>query len=384
MSDSKAKYDLEAELDNCIESKLFLERIAVKTSESLRPSDLMHLLEEVSRFIEAGSVSLNLSGKWLSEVPSWLKKLPPPQKSHFSKLRITSQDEPISLLMIPFNQGWGVFWDKPKGFSLDNLRLADSITEMISLAASAFQLRNEKMQAHLLEHERKLTATIWRNIIPTTLPDINSYLVSSHWQPAKDFGGDFYFTVDNWLILGDVSGKGMTAAFIASMFIPALRAATTQENFLAALDHALYHELNKVEMFATLVVLKLKDNGEVVYYNLGHTPVFLKCSESRIERLEPTTHPLGTFPISSSQEKLLNLKSGDIICLYSDGLLEAQQEGEELEFFGEDRITHEVNNAQTPKEILENLKESLKSWQIKDDLTVVIIEYHDSRKEEAN
>ena len=295
MSDLKTKDTLETALDECIESKLFLERIVIKTSESLRPSDLMHLLDEVRRFIAAESVGLNLNGQWLNSVPSWLKKLPPPQKSQFSEIYLPSQNEPTSLLMIPFNQGWGVFWGKPGGFSLDDLSLTDSITEMISLAASAFQLRNEKMQAHLLEHERKLTAAIWRNIIPATLPDINSYHVSSYWQPAKDFGGDFHFTVDNWLILGDVSGKGMTAAFVASMFIPALRAATEHQNFLTALDHALYHELNKVEMFATLVVLKLKDNGEVTYYNLGHTPVFLRRSTGVIERLEPTTHPIGTF-----------------------------------------------------------------------------------------
>ena len=368
---------LEAALDNCIESKLFLERIVVKTSESLRPSDLMHLLDEVRRFIGADSVGLNLNNKWLNEVPAWLKKLPPPQKSHFSEIYIEPQNESTSLLMIPFNQGWGVFWGKSGGFTLDDLRLADSVTEVISLAASAFQLRDEKMQAHLLEHERKLTAAIWRNIIPATLPDINSYHVSSYWQPAKDFGGDFYFTVDNWLILGDVSGKGMTAAFVASMFIPALRAATNQSDFLAALDHALYHELNKVEMFATLVVLKLKDNGEVIYYNLGHTPVFLRRSEGTIERLEPTTHPLGTFPILKGQAELLKLKQGDIICLYSDGLLEAQQESEQLELFGEQRIIHELTKGQTPEEVLEGLKLSLEGWQIKDDLTVVITKYDD-------
>ncbi len=379
MSDLNIKDNLEAALDECIESKLFLERIVIKTSESLRPSDLMHLLDEVRRFINAESVGLNLNGRWLNNVPSWLRKLPPPQKSHFSEIYLPSKSEPTSLLMIPFNQGWGVFWGKPGGFSLDDLSLTDSITEMISLAASAFQLRDEKMQAHLLEHERKLTATIWRNIIPATLPDINSYHVSSYWQPAKDFGGDFYFTVDNWLILGDVSGKGMTAAFVASMFIPALRAATEHQSFLTALDHALYHELNKVEMFATLVVLKLKDNGEVIYYNLGHTPVFLRRSTGVIERLEPTTHPLGTFPISSGEGKLLKLKQNDIICLYSDGLLEAQQEGEKLRLFGEERIIHEVASSQTPEEILENLKESLKSWQVLDDLTVVTIEYHFER-----
>ncbi len=377
MSDAKTT-DLEAALDDCIEGKLFLERIVVKTSESLRPSDLMHLLDEVRRFIGAESVGLNLNNKWLNKVPDWLKKLAPPQKSHFSEVYIPSQDESTSLLMIPFNRGWGIFWGKSGGFSLDDLRLADSVTEVISLAASAFQLRDEKMQAHLLEHERKLTAAIWRNIIPATLPDINSYHVSSYWQPAKDFGGDFYFTVDNWLILGDVSGKGMTAAFVASMFIPALRAATNQSDFLTALDHALYQELNKVEMFATLVVLKLKDNGEIIYYNLGHTPVFLRRSEGAIEKLEPTTHPLGAFPISSGQAKLLKLKQGDIICLYSDGLLEAQQEGKKLELFGEQRVTHELIKSQTPEEILEGLKLSLKGWQIKDDLTVVIIRYDET------
>lgn len=377
MSNSKKITDLESALDDCIERNLFLERIVIKTSESLRPNDLAQLLDEVRRFMAAEHVALNFGGKWLEKVPRWLKKLHPPQKTHLSEIYLPTQVTATNLLLVPFNQGWAVFWGKENGFSLDDLSLVDSITEIISLAASSFKLRAEKMQAYLLEHERQLTAKIWRNIIPDKLPDINSYHVSSYWQPAKDFGGDFFFTADNWLILGDVSGKGMTAAFVASMFIPALRAATKHSSFLTNLDHALYQELNKVDMFATLVILKLNNNGEVLYYNLGHVPVFIKRNNGSIESLHPTTYPIGTFPILDDNAKTLKLNRGDIICLYSDGLLEAQrEENQKIKIFGKDRIMQELNKGKTPEGILEGLKQNLQDWQIKDDLTVVIIEYN--------
>ncbi|MEZ4632818.1 MAG: PP2C family protein-serine/threonine phosphatase [Deinococcales bacterium] len=364
--------DLYQQLDDCIERNLFLEHILSQTSQSLSPDDIAKLLNDVRRFIGARHFALNINGKWMTDMPSWVRTYRRPVKSTIDVVGN------LEVLVTPFAQGWSIFWDKNEAFSADDLRLANTLSEVISPVVATIELRHEKALAMLREHERKLTAQLWRTIVPERLPNIKGYTIRSISEPAIDFGGDFYFGVDNWIVLGDVSGKGMTAAFVAGMFAPAFRMAVRQENVAEALEHSMFEELEKLEMFTTLAAVELSPSGRIGYFNLGHTAILHKKLNGEIRSLKASAPPLGTFELVDSRLRYLDLQAGEMLCIYSDGISEAHKESDKLYSFGEEGMKEVLTQSPDPQTAILGLRDSLEGWLVHDDLTAVIIQFNGS------
>jgi hypothetical protein len=209
------------------------------------------------------------------------------------------------------------------------------------------------------------------------LPAPAHYALATRSQPASHVGGDFQFALDSWIMVGDVSGKGIAAALFTGMFVSSLRLAVLQEDVGAAIAVAVHTQLEAAEMLATLAVIQLQDDGSFRYLNMGHPPLLIRRADGRTELLKATAPPLGTFALPHYPMISGRLAPGDLLCLYSDGVSEAQRDGPggALELFDVRGVVEVMRSAISPEQGLELLAQALEGWDVQDDLTVVLVQY---------
>ena len=177
-------------------------------------------------------------------------------------------------------------------------------------------------------------------MIPHEKAATPGFEVESVYNPANEVGGDFYHvqpTPEGGLlvVVGDVAGKGLTAAMNVSMLIGALRRSTDRApaTVLAGLNRVLACS----ESFTTCLAAHFSPDGELTLASAGHLPPYLNSQEITL----PGGLPLGVLPEVAYDEVRLFLHSGDRILLLSDGVVEARRPTGEL--FGFDRI-HNLSN----------------------------------------
>jgi len=190
--------------------------------------------------------------------------------------------------------------------------------------------------------ELAIAAEIQQRLMTVTVPDVPYAKVNAVSYACKDIGGDFFDLVytDNGLslIVADVSGKGVSAAVVASilqgMLYSQLARDSSLPEMIAAVNRFLCEKVGG-QKYATLVVARLLGSGELELINCGHVPPLLVSGDT-ITKLEAGNLPVGLVPGVEFQAYSLQLKPGDRLLLVTDGVTEA--EDATGEFFGNDRL----------------------------------------------
>ena len=233
--------------------------------------------------------------------------------------------------------------------------------------------RNLAIEKSRLQSELEVASVIQHSLLPLigdTYPGRREVEVSGSMEAAKEVGGDFYdvFFVDKdrlAILIGDVSGKGVPAAlFMASSKVTLQNCIRDIPELSAAMEAAnnALCARNEADMFVTVWVgiLDLTD-GTLRYVNAGHNPpVFLHCGEPQ---LLTGRHGfvLGGMEDVRYREESIQLGRGDIICLYTDGVTEAEDRTHEM--FGDDRLLA-CFKEQTggPEDIIGNVKKTVETF----------------------
>ncbi len=206
--------------------------------------------------------------------------------------------------------------------------------------------------------------------------------------PASEVGGDFYdfVTVDDrnlTLIIGDVAGKGIPAAMLTSVTRTMLRVeAMRGESPQAIINQAnnvLHQDLSRSDSFVTVFVATIDTvKGTLNYASAGHIPGLLWRAEAgTTEQLRATALPLGIFGYEGQAPHTIQLRPGDTLVLYTDGITEAQSP--EGELFGFNRLIHLIEAyAHEPPETLQQAIQSKiaafhKDVLGRDDATLLIV-----------
>jgi serine phosphatase RsbU (regulator of sigma subunit) len=189
-------------------------------------------------------------------------------------------------------------------------------------------------------HRRDLNLA--REMLESLLPNRRLTLpytdIGSIWIPAHEIGGDFYdiFALDDgdiMFILGDVSGKGISAALLVSMVKYVLKAnapmQTSPAQLLMVANRLLYQDMGP-EMFVTMFAARYTPTtGRLLYTSAGHDPCYL-CEAgppSRIHTLSSLGPILGIFPSIELSDCEVTMHTGDILLLYTDGLVNVRCAG---------------------------------------------------------
>lgn len=175
--------------------------------------------------------------------------------------------------------------------------------------------------------------------------------VMADMRPAKEVGGDFYdiFFVDDThicFLVADVSGKGVPAALFMSMAKIHIKNYTSLGLLLDEVAFRVNNQLcykNEENMFVTafIGVLDLETN-ELRFVNAGHNPPFFMKAGEAFEKMTPEVDLVfGMMEDISYREQKIRMDKGDVIYLYTDGVTEALNAGNEL--FGEERLENRLN-----------------------------------------
>jgi serine phosphatase RsbU (regulator of sigma subunit) len=238
-----------------------------------------------------------------------------------------------------------------------------------------------------LQQELDIARTMQQSILPSSLPARPEFSVCGRMIPAEEIGGDFYdfYHIDHdhvAVVIADVSGKGVPAAFFMAISRTLLRATAALTPSVAAcmtkLNDLLVDE-NEQSMFVTLFygILELSTQ-RFTYVNAGHNPPIRLGADGKATFLEGTGGvAAAVVPGLSYEEHVVHLSPGDTLFLYTDGFTEATTlEGEP---FGEDRLLAELQpHAATPVDrvadlVIARIKDFEAGTRQADDITCVVL-----------
>lgn len=232
--------------------------------------------------------------------------------------------------------------------------------------------RYAKTQAEkaTLEGEMAAAREVQRVMVPEKLPYISGYDVESVYRPAAEVGGDFFQVIRlknsrTLLVIGDVSGKGLSAAMIVSTIVGMLWvvSAYTEEpaEILSELNRRLCGRTQGG--FATCLIVRLEAAGRLTLASAGHPPPFLNGTEFSLGG----SMPLGLVENTAYVQTALEMHAGDKAVLLTDGIPEARNEdGALLGFSRVESLLREGANASGVAEAAQNYGQN-------DDLTVISI-----------
>jgi phosphoserine phosphatase RsbU/P len=240
------------------------------------------------------------------------------------------------------------------------IRTKDQLSEL----AGSFNTMTEHIQ-HLiievkekerLEHELQIAREVQSQLFPKEFPHLKTLELWGICQPARTVSGDYYDFVPLGpdraaLAIGDISGKGISAALLMAHIQSALRSQLTHRNsngdepaasrlvspanILAVLNDQLYGS-SAPEKYATFFLGLYTDaDGQLVYTNAGHLPPML-VRRGQVQRLAGDGLPVGLFPGVHYDQTVVSLQSGDLLLGFTDGVTETpNRDGEE---FGDRRL----------------------------------------------
>ena len=218
------------------------------------------------------------------------------------------------------------------GVASGNVSIFRDISERKKAEAD---LRESELRRYQLQVELVYAAEIQAKLLPRGYPQVPGFDIAAKCIPAKQVGGDFY----DWqqvsptvfdVTLGDVMGKGMAAAMLMATVRAALHAVTlynTPAQALHLAEKALYEDLENSESFVTLFHGQLDAESRVLsFVDCGHGYVFVKRADGAVDILAPRGLPLGVQGGEVYQEGSIGFEKGDVLVLFSDGLIDANPE----------------------------------------------------------
>ncbi|MDQ6959688.1 MAG: PP2C family protein-serine/threonine phosphatase [Mariprofundaceae bacterium] len=230
-------------------------------------------------------------------------------------------------------------------FSKDDLYLLESLAQMSAVAIENARAHQQLLKQSLLEHDLQLASQLQQSFLPALPPEINGYDCAFTNQSALEVGGDFFDTFvlpDERVayLLGDISGKGVSAALIMSRVTKDLRSEAMQGGTAGAIltrFNRMFSATTSHGMFVTVVLLILHpESGEIEYANAGHPPpIHLIDGHARMTA-GASGPPAGIIPSTRYQSLQLYLGNGGSILLYTDGVTEANNPKGEL--LGRERL----------------------------------------------
>ena len=278
----------------------------------------------------------------------------------------------ILFILAYFGNDWGfAVW----GFILINLLVAFELADKLTA-----------------KDELEVAREIQMNMMPKVPPANKFYQISCYMETAREVGGDYYDFIQpdpendkTFVVIGDVSGKGMSAALlmvqIQSILHNIISRESSPKNILNVLNNQLKRVLRKGS-FLTLSIAEVNSGGGIMLSRAGHMPLihYNKASQECI-RVIPRGMGIGLANellfSNSTEEVSVKQHPGDLFVFFTDGVVEAMDSY--YRTFGEENLTRLIcNNAEKSAEevrdvIIGALRNFTYSSPVQDDLTLIVM-----------
>ena len=251
-------------------------------------------------------------------------------------------------------------------------------TEAASLIENARLVQAEE-EARRYQQELSIAASIQQRLMQVKIPEVPFARLRGRNLSCKEIGGDFFdalHTKDGLaVVLADVSGKGVSAALLAStlqgMIYSHLSAGMPLLNVVTAVNRFFTDKLVG-EKYATVLLARLRRDGELEYVNCGHVPPLLVCN-GEVIRPPHGNVPVGLLPDATFESSTCQMNFGDRFILVTDGVTEA--ENAMGDFFEDSRLEAAAAKSPTLEGIFGAVTEFCAGNPLNDDCTVVELCY---------
>ncbi len=276
-----------------------------------------------------------------------------------------------------------------KGYSKEDVDLLQTIASQAAIAFENARLHETEIQKQKMEDSLAIARRIQQSLLPQHSPSIRGLDASGMSIPAEIVGGDFFDLIELsprklLVVVGDVSGKGISAALYMSKIQGMMQLAATRyespSEMLSHLNTHVYGSMERNSYVTMALALFDLEKKELRFCRCGHTKPLLQ-TKSGVQTLESRGLGVGLCSTDRFSQHLhelnLKLEVGQRFLFYSDGLNEAMNSGDEQ--FGDDRVaaTMMASQSSCSQELLNELQQSVDAFRHKtelfDDLTMVVV-----------
>jgi sigma-B regulation protein RsbU (phosphoserine phosphatase) len=270
-------------------------------------------------------------------------------------------------------------------YDRDHLKAFTILANMIAVKITNAQLLVEQREKIRMQQEMEAGKRMQKSVLPASLPAIEGYDIHAQQLPCYETAGDLYDAArlpDGKIsvVLGDVSGKGVGAALLMTHVMASFRILYRQSLGMVEIATRLNEQVyasSEMTSFVTIWLGRLDpETHKFEFVNAGHNPGLLICKDGEVRELQATGIPVGLLGDSPFTMTEIELPPGCLLCIFSDGIPEAQS-GEE--FYGEERFIRVLKaHAEEPladvaKAIHDDLNAFLGEESPDDDITLMLL-----------
>jgi sigma-B regulation protein RsbU (phosphoserine phosphatase) len=307
-------------------------------------------------------------------------------------LRTSLQNNGIMLIVPLLSQnmvrGVALLGEKiTKGeFLTEDVEFSTTLCNAAMTTLENARLFQETIEKERLEEELAIAREIQQRLLPKEAPQLGDYEIAALNIPTHQVGGDYfdYFPIDSLrhaIAIADVSGKGVPAALIMSNLQATLHAMMTAdvpfEQIVSRINNSVYRNTSFDKFITSFFAIFDRQTATLVTINAGHNPPYLFHADGSFETLQEGGLLLGMFPNAPYKSETRQLREGDWVVMYTDGVSEAMNAPQEE--FGEKRIEEiiRVNLNNTAAGMIEAISKAVKDFTTgvpqSDDITLVAL-----------
>jgi serine phosphatase RsbU (regulator of sigma subunit) len=281
-------------------------------------------------------------------------------------------------------------------YNKSDLEFLRIIADQTAIALENVNLIQDKIKQEKIEEELKIAGVIQRRMLPDAAPKIKNISIYNQIIPSSEIGGDFYDYIEFpsqkekefGIIIGDISGHGISGALLMS----AAHSICHNQAFylkdassvMQAVNTLMIKETKKKAFVAMIYALLLSD-GRIIISNAGLLPPLhynYHSKEIRFLKNDGERLPIGIVENLSYTPLMVSLGKGDVILFYTDGIVEVQNQNQEI--FGLSRLKKLFSSIVhlEPEEIYNGIIDKLEHFSgeksFDDDLTIIILKRTDA------
>jgi serine phosphatase RsbU (regulator of sigma subunit) len=287
------------------------------------------------------------------------------------------------------------------GFNKEMVNIISTFVRQACISVENHRLLNQAIENERYREELKIAKNVQKSLLPTQLDHNEQFEIVAYSNAADEVGGDYYDTykIDEHhyvLIIGDVSGKGTSAAFNMSqmkgIFQSLIQLDLSPSEFMIKANAALGRCLERNHFITASIFYINTSENTVCHARAGHVPtLFYTSKDDKSTYLEIDGLGLGILRNKQYEmhveEKTFSYSPDDVLVLYTDGIIEAKDE--ESNQFGFERLRSllEINNELSPSQLQSKIIDSLHSFvggdgMVDDDYSLMVVKFIHSGKKD--
>jgi len=283
------------------------------------------------------------------------------------------------------------------GFDQDDTEVLTTFADQVTIAVENSRLIEQSLERERFRQELMVAQQMQKRLLPQRFPDNAAMEVAAISEPSLEVGGDYFDFVrlehDRiGVVIGDVSGKGVSAAFymaeVKGIFQSLSKITDSPRELLIRANQTLIESLERNAFISVLYAIFDVPKSRLTLARAGHCPMILISGEKK-ELIRPNGLGLGLTEgelfMTSTEERNISLKVGDLCLFYTDGITEARNaEGEE---FGYERLVdlclqiRKLPASGIQDRILSEIRAYCGKNGLNDDLTLVVVKWHGKKSE---